>query len=206
MKSEHFRIDKSRVHQDPGDKSYVIEIPTLPAYAVEYAHVWVNGLCGDAYSIEGRKLRIPFPDYSIDANDTVGVTVFFHGFRDFDALFPQVTLSHLQQRLGRFYAEAEKCLDEAAWLSFALMCGAIFEGLLFWRLGKTPNDQVKFYELVEEAHQSGLIDPEAKRIMHSARDFRNRVHADNYDKDYVERKDAMDIRTTMGKMIQDFSL
>ena len=78
------------------------------------------------------------------------------------------------------------------------MCGAIYEGLLY---GIFKNRDV-FFSLIEKASQKEIIDEDTKQIMHTARELRNLVHGNNYEKPYVTRLQAMDMRTIMDKLIK----
>ncbi|MNP50482.1 hypothetical protein D3C76_1447490 [compost metagenome] len=115
-------------------------------------------------------------------------------------LFPKVTDDKIANRLGCFYEEAEKCLSNNAWLSYSLMCAAIFEGLLYWKY-KTKES---LYSLTENAYAENVIDLHTKLIIDNVRNSRNLVHTNNYNDDYISRCKAMDIRTTMDKLIKEF--
>ena len=109
--------------------------------------------------------------------------------------------SSLAKRLGEFYEKSEKAFENGAWLSYALLCGGIFEGLL---LDKKVAGNI-FYDKIEEAEKQLIINDLQKQIMHTARKARNILHANKYNDPYIIRKDAMDIRTTMDVLIKEFS-
>jgi hypothetical protein len=104
----------------------------------------------------------------------------------------------LRERLGSFYEESEASFDSGAWLSFALMCGAVYEGLLYARFKKN----ISFNKLIVMAKSEAIIDSEIVEIMHTARSLRNLVHAGNYSSVYVSRLQAMDMRKVMGRLIK----
>lgn len=81
-----------------------------------------------------------------------------------------------------------------------LMCGAIFEGMLFAKL-EQPNNS-KFHQLITSARQNNLINIDTESKMNKVRVYRNLVHASRHSDPYVSRVDAMDIRTTLDKLIK----
>jgi hypothetical protein len=96
------------------------------------------------------------------------------------------------------YKGIQKDFRNGGWLSYALMCGAIFEGLLFAML----NVNKSFKELIQDALSSGKIDSQTSTIMDKTRDFRNLVHSNRFRQPYITRAEAMDIRTIMDKLIK----
>ena len=81
------------------------------------------------------------------------------------------------------------------------MCGAIFEGVL---LAKGLKESLS--KKIEKARNNGIIDERTQQVMNSVNDFRNLVHAYKYDKSYVTRANAMDIRSVLDRIIVDFSM
>lgn len=106
----------------------------------------------------------------------------------------------MKKRLAEFYEDAEKCFESGAWLPFVLMCGGIFEGLLMYKGFKSGS----FYDDIKDANEDNIITSNQASIMHNVRKFRNIVHANNCEKDYISRKDAMDIRIVLDKLIDEF--
>lgn len=133
--------------------------------------------------------------------DYYRLVIHYHGIKDYEALFPNVADKNLRARLGKFYEEVETNFDNATWLSYSLMCGALYEGLLYSHLGMDS----KFGELIDEALKRELIDPKTAGIMHTTRELRNLVHASRCAESYVTRAQAMDMRTTMDRLIQNAS-
>lgn len=209
MDTTLFDLDYGSARREhKGNKDIVIfTISTLPAYAIEYSDFLINGLGGhkegdlvkeeSIYEIRGNEILCKVADVSYD--DALRLVVFYHGIRDYRLLFPSVADIGLVERLALFYEEAEKNFESGAWLSYALMCGAIYEGLLFNKLGKN----MKFQILIAEALDNH-IDKRTADIMERARNFRNLVHANRFSEAYVSRVDAMDMRTTMDKLIKGF--
>lgn len=187
-----------------GNPIITYDIPTLSAYAIGYSDVLINGLGshqeGIDFEIKSDQLIWNHPTY-INGDDKVRLVIHYHGIRDYRLLFPTVTNASLVERLASFYEEAEKDLKSAAWLSYVLMCGAIFEGLLYAILSVNK----RFRDLIQDALVAGRIDSHTAQIMHKTRNFRNRVHANNYGKPYMTRADAMDIRAVMDKLIKTLS-
>jgi hypothetical protein len=193
----------SATHETRNGKSIVVfKVPTLPAYAIEHSDFSINGLGsnkeGDAYVINGNEVLCEEND--VQTGDSLRLIVYYHGIRDYRLLFPSVADSDLVERLANFYEEAEKNFANGAWLSYALMCGAIYEGLLFAKLGINGG----FAVLTRNALAGGLINSETADVMDKARNFRNLVHANRFCEIYVSRADAMDMRTTIDKLIKKF--
>lgn len=205
MKSTIFYLDcnsPSCIENKISDNEYQYEftIPILPAYAVEYFVIQIGALSyfqSKDERIQNDKLIVK-SEYSFkDFNITVAIH--YHGIRDYSLLFPWVGNNDLRKRLGEYYREAELNFDSGAWLSFALMSGAVFEGILHAKLNR--ND--KFQDLITGAYNSGLIDNQTQTIMNMVRDQRNLVHANKYATPYVTRTDAMDIRKILDKLIKE---
>ena len=102
--------------------------------------------------------------------------------------------------MAEFYEDAEKCFEKGAWLPFSLMCGGIFEGIL---LANKINER-KFQKQIDIAKQNKIINGREEKIMNNVRNNRNIVHANNYGSNYVSRKEAMDIRSTLDLLIEKF--
>ena len=206
MKSTIFDLDTTAptcVHKNPSDSIHLYEftIPTLPAFAIEYFTLQFGALScfpGKEDSIQNDKLTV-CPGYDLEGFDSK-LVVHYHGIRDYKLLFPFVVDPSLQERLGNFYREAEITFENASWLSFMLMCGAIFEGILFAKLKQNKS----FNDLISAASQQGLIDTHTKSIMTIVRCYRNLVHANRHTEPYVSRIDAMDTRITLDRLIKAF--
>ncbi|MBW4443943.1 MAG: hypothetical protein KME10_22495 [Plectolyngbya sp. WJT66-NPBG17] len=178
---------------------YEFTIPTLSAFAIEYFTLQFGALScfpDKEDLIQNDKLTVQ-PGYSLDGMDCK-LVIHYHGIRDYKLLFPFVTNSSLQERLGDFYREAEIAFENASWLSFMLMCGAVFEGILFAKLGQNKS----FKDLITAAKQQGVIDTHTESIMTTVRGYRNLVHANRHTELYVSRIDAMDTRITLDKLIK----
>ena len=205
MDSTIFDVDTSTEilgTSSSGQPIITYNIPSLSAYAIDHSDVLINGLGshqeGVDYEINGNQL-IWNDQTSIDPHDKVRLVIHYHGIRDYRLLFPNVADPNLVERLASFYEEAEKDFRSGAWLSYALMCGAIFEGLLYAML----NVNKTFNELIQDALASGRIDVQTSIVMDKTRNFRNLVHANRYGQPYIARAEAMDIRTIMDKLIKD---
>jgi hypothetical protein len=143
-----FLLDKpERVLGQLGAGPAEYRVPTLPAYAIEYAELRVNRSTdgvGKADLLLDRDFEIKgdiviWPTYNPPLGGGVAserLIVHFHGIRDYGCLFPQMGCEAMTRRVGEYYREAEICFEQSAWFSFAVMCGAVFEGLLFDRYPK----------------------------------------------------------------------
>lgn len=216
MKSQQFILQKRLFtpNQFEGNiRAAKYLVPFLSAYAIEYAELIVppdlDGvretriLIDLGFTIDGDKVlwhsyRQPiFGDY-----DPI-LIIHYHGIRDYKLLFPAISSEVRVQRLANYYEEADKCFEASAWLSFMMMCGAVFEGLLFDRVGSSKVK--KFTGLITKATQQKLITADEKILMDKVRGYRNIVHLDNNEDSYVSRADVMDTRKVLDTIIQRFS-
>jgi hypothetical protein len=118
--------------------------------------------------------------------------------RDFgDLSLAGLGLEHsVEQILTARSIEASKCVDAGAHVSAVIMCGSLLEGILlatalklpakFNRASSSPkykeSEKVKPFQewtlanLIDVAHEVGLLRLDVKKFGHSLRDFRNYVH------------------------------
>lgn len=209
METVVFDLDVKATCGGGTTSSGIFVVPTLPAYAVEWVDLQLDygqKLREGQFRIEGARVIADPATSGIWIDKSVGVRLYIthHGIRDYALLFPAVADPALRKRLGDFYEEAEKNFQNGAWLSFALMCGAVFEGILWDLLGSPTDDG--FYEMTQDALSMKEIDQHTADIMDIVRKHRNLVHAGKFEKPYVSRVDAMDIRTTMDKLIRKVAL
>ena len=210
MKSVVFKVDFDKVRQEeiPEIKNeyyLYIEIPMLPAYSIEYFTIQygpLNSTIEDYKIVNNNQLKL-HSVYTIKELKQVSnlITIHYHGIKDFGMLFPWINDYKLRNRLGFFYEEAEKNFEMGSWLSFSIMCGAVFEGMLYAKLNFPSK---VFEELINDAFSEGIISEDEKDIMDRVRKKRNLVHSNNYKKSYITRKTAMDIRNTLNKLLKKF--
>jgi hypothetical protein len=193
---------------DNGNDTCECIIDLLPAYAISYTELSISGFThfeGNNYRLDMKNSKLiilyNYTSFINDAkyDDNILYIDYFE-IRDYSLLFPKVMEKDIAIRLGNFYEEAEKCFENNTWLSYSLMCAAIFEGMLFSKYKNTKT----FNELINDAFRLGDIDKSTYDTMHLTRDTRNLVHTNNYTKDYISRINAMDIRTTMDNLIKEF--
>lgn len=184
------------------DYDNMYTIPILPAFCVEYFVAQIGALTyyQDKCDIITNNTITCKAEYST-AEFEKKIIIYYHGIRDYSLLFYWVTEQQLRERLGMFYREAENDFDNGAWLSFALMSGAIFEGILY---SKILGSSKTFHDMINYAHSNNIIDGKTKDIMHNVRQFRNLVHSNMYSSMYITRADAMDIRSILDKVIKEF--
>ena len=90
--------------------------------------------------------------------------------------------------------EAVRCRKAGAFLSTIFMCGSILEGLLLGTATKNPKEfnqanaspkhdgkvkpfhDWKLSELIDVAHEVGILSLDVKKFSHALRDFRNYIH------------------------------
>jgi hypothetical protein len=185
--------------------TWYIPIPILPAFSVEYFTIQAGGVNAITVGeIRGDKVILPkmhllYPDWK-----SIHVVIHYHGIRDYGLLFPWVTDRDLRKRIGEFYEESEKNFEQGAWLSFALMCGAVFEGILYAKL-MPQRDRNSFEIMIKDAYSNAkILDDKQRNTMNRIRRLRNLVHVNKFKSSYIKRKDAMDIRATMDELIKKF--
>lgn len=194
---------------DAYERVIAVEVPTLAAYAVEYADFMPpididSGLSilslGAHFSVNADELSFSSGfSLKFSSIESCRLVIHYHGIRDYTDLFPRISDAQLRIRLGQFYEEAERTFENGSWLAFALMASAVYEGLLGWKLNSRSEP---FAKLIAEAHQQGLIDTHEAQILGTAREHRNLVHASRFESPWVRRADAMDMRTTMDGLIR----
>ena len=184
------------------------EIPTLKAYAIEYSEFTFRGGFNEHKEmIEGRDFELVedgliwhgFFEPMLPSMDYYRLVIHYHGIKDYALLFPHVKNCFLQQRLGRFYEESEVCFENGAWLAFALMCGAIYEGMLFDHGGGRER---AFSKLIAIGKREDILDEYSEGIINRTRELRNLVHPGLAEKPFVTRADAMDMRTVLDRLIK----
>ncbi|MEH7754777.1 DUF4145 domain-containing protein [Bacillus toyonensis] len=184
-----------------------LKIPILPAFSVSYFSIEHRGdlvfsvirddINSDVVIVE---TDMPF----LHDFEQISVVVHYNGIRNYSLLFPWVEVDGLKCDLGSFYEEAEKNFDQGAWLSFALMCGAVFEGMLYDKLGYPSENNFNY--MTNIAYDRNVIDKQQKVIIDKVRKLRNRIHCNRFNKPYVSRTDAMDMKSILDRLIKDFSL
>jgi hypothetical protein len=104
--------------------------------------------------------------------------------------------------MAHYYSEAELCLERNCCLSYTLMCGAIFESILYDKfhedaeVDKNPSAK-NFGKLLDKAHIDGEIFEDTYNVMNNAKNKRNLIHAGCDSEEYPTRRDAMDIRAAL---------
>ena len=182
--------------------STTLQLARIEAYAIDYFDFLINGVAGNypCINIQGFNIVITATEYDLDVDDHLELLIHYHGIRDYEALFSFVADTSLRKRIAEFYHDSEKCFENGAWLPFSLMCGGIFEGILISQSISGNN----FADKISNALSAGIIDSNTRLVMDNVRDNRNLVHANRHNQPYVARKEAMDIRTTLDKLIEKF--
>lgn len=216
MKSILFEIPKSNIKTlecKPGSDykyEWYINIPLLPAFSI--THFSIQAQISVSFSTRNDKIQdqyliveSEFHSNRLGDNEDVIVVLNYHGIRDYSLLFPWITNDSLRNRVGLFYEEADKSFETESWLSLALMCGGVFEGMLYALLQPSTNNHT-FSKMLNLAKESGILTDNQFVIMDSIRELRNLVHGNKYNSSYITRKEAMDIRATLDQIIKDVSL
>ncbi|GMR68009.1 DUF4145 domain-containing protein [Bacillus sp. MN7755] len=216
MKSILFEIPKKHIKNistKPGSKypyEWHIYIPLLPAFSITHFSIQAN--ISVSFStrndrIHGHYLIVESEMHprSLSENEDVIVVLNYHGIRDYSLLFPWIQDKSLRNRIGLFYEEADKSFETESWLSLALMCGSVFEGMLYGLLQPSTNNHT-FFKMLKVAKEKGIITVSQFAIMDRIRELRNLVHSNTYNLPYITRREAMDIRATLDQIIKDVSL
>lgn len=216
MKSQQFILEKCLSTPDQFERNIKAAeylVPVLPAYAIDYAELIVppdlDGvsetriLIDHGFEIEKDKVLWHSYRQPIFGDIEPILIIHYHGIRDYKLLFPAISSEIRMQRLANYYEEADKCFETGAWLSFMMMCGAVFEGLLFDSIGSS--NAKKFNELITKAANQNLITSDEQNLIDKVREYRNIVHLDNSEDRYVSRADVMDTRKILDLIIQRLS-
>lgn len=182
----------------------VYRIPTLSAYAIidshlsldsnpyiEIAHPSVD------YTLKDDIVEIPNKHGNLFGSPTGLLIVYHNGIKDFQLLFPHIINESLRARLGEFAEEANNCFQSKSWVSYCLMVGGVLEGLLYHQFG-----DLKFYELTKKAEKFKIITKEEAALIHEIREARNKIHANNHEKEIVNRRMALDLSTAYDRLIK----
>ncbi|EJQ55127.1 DUF4145 domain-containing protein [Bacillus mycoides] len=186
---------------------WYLKIPILPAFSVEYFSIEHRGdlvFSVTKDDVNADVLIVETDTPTFHDFEEISVVVHYNGIRNYSLLFPWIEKDGLKRDLGLFYEEAEKNFDQGAWLSFTLMCGAVFEGMLYDKLGYPSKNN--FNNMINVAEDTNIINEHQKNIINKARELRNRVHCNKFDLDYVSRTDAMDMKSLLDRLLKDFSL
>lgn len=179
-----------------------LPLPIINAYAIDYYDFRLNGVAGYSswVDIKDGCIDVTAVEFTIAPYENYELLIYYHGIRDYEALFPFVTDSKLRERMADFYEDAEKCFESSAWLPFLLMCGGLFEGML---RSQSVTD-FSFAAQISKAAEENIITTEEASIMTKVRQGRNVIHASKSESEYIKRKDAMDIRKVLDKLIDKF--
>ncbi|MEN8078956.1 hypothetical protein ABFP60_18490 [Clostridioides difficile] len=209
------------------NNSLTANLPILKAFGINQAHFLsgvLNCMLGDEMKIDNGILTLYFPDdYEIDLSDgdfrTVEnksiLNIYHTGIKDYSLLFPNIQAQNkdLAIRLGKYYYESENAYNNELWLSFILMCGGIFEGLLYhelnyptYKAGKNKGESMTFYDMNKLAIEKNIILKNDYEIINKARKARNSIHANKYTFNYYSRKDAVEMKHILDKLIYKFSI
>ena len=101
--------------------------------------------------------------------------------------------------MGQFYEESEVSFENGAWLSFALLSGAIYEGMLLDFGERKPKT---FAKLISMGKKKTILDEFSAGIMNQTRALRNLVHPDRAGEPFVTRAQAMDMRKVLDRLIK----
>ncbi|MGL6107242.1 DUF4145 domain-containing protein [Romboutsia sp.] len=201
MKDFILKLHKKDTYLNKNDIVY--DLPITNAFGI-ISYTFYNGsisneLESDFLLKDGRLILKGYAKTYSRLEEISILVINYKEIRDYKLLFPNILKENneLAQRLGQYYYEGEKSFENKAWLTYSLMCAAIYEGLLYF----TNTQDKSFFERIEKAYNTNIIDENEKEIMHTAREYRNLVHAEKYTKEYVSRKSAVDMRTTMDCLV-----
>ncbi|MEW8200746.1 MAG: hypothetical protein AB2653_12445 [Candidatus Thiodiazotropha endolucinida] len=182
----------------------IYKVPTLPAYAILNHDLIRNATDVDGldnttdYEIIEDTIRIKRVDLIPEGLHTnCSLTLFYAGIRDYSLLFPHISDPKLKERLGQFAEEADNTFQNGSWMSFTIMAISAIEGLLFNEIGNK-----KLNQLIEKAHEIGILNTNEKALLHSAREVRNRVHAGLFKEPLADRIFGTDLYVLYDQLIK----
>lgn len=210
MRSTVFNLERFIDGPDYGEsKPTVFEVPMLPAYSIEYATLTLppgldsgaspDLLDGDGFNINGKQVMVTTNYNRTFFSGSPRLVVHYNAIRDYALLFPSVK-KEKADGLGEYYREAEANYASGAWLSFCLMAGSIYEGLLQVFL---EDEGSHFVTLIENAKDK-VIDEETAKHMNEIREMRNLTHLNNHKKP-LDRILVVDIRKELDRIVKKFS-
>lgn len=213
MKSTHFVLDNPIYRSEPSNNYYEkcwaeFRVPTLRAYS--FTNHSIDGVNMDSEggttpissAIVDDKVLIYGVDKLMNTlrPSSPVLTVYHFGIKDYSLLFPEIEDPALKQRVGLFMEEADKTFEQEAWLSFVVMAGSVFEGILS---DLTADHGSTFGKLVSKVDDLQVLDGYVVSVLRDAVKFRNHVHAGRYNEETAIRQDAMNIRVQLDQFIKD---
>lgn len=212
MNSTNFTLinPQYRVKQDDSghDKKHVVyKVPTLPAYSISNFSIdKINqSLDGDIQYDSPAIVDDLLIVYGGDRFDQVInpadplLTIYHFGISDYSLLFPQINEPDLRERVGLFMEEADKAFTQRAWLSFCVMAGGVFEGLLSHL---TEDHKMTLGGIVNKVESLAIFDSHQISVLRQVVSFRNHVHAGRYQETTASRSDAMHVRVQLDYFIK----
>ena len=212
MKSTHFVLEnpiyRSKLNDSGYEESLVeFKVATLPAYSftnhsIDGVNMNVDGITTPISSaIVNDRVIIPGVNKLINMlrPSTPVLTVYHFGIKDYSLLFPEIMDSALKTRVGLFMEEADKTFEQEAWLSFVVMAGSVFEGVLSNLIADYGST---FGTLVNKVSELKILDEYEISILKDAVKFRNHVHAGKFKEETAARQDAMNIRVQLDQFIK----
>lgn len=220
MKSAFFKLTNPEYSSETDEHGFYrcwarFRVPVLPAYAIlNYTIQGVtsryNGLTGELdgavdaiesgivddvvilYGIDDLTQRLMPTDPTLVIN--------YLGIRDYQKFFPHFENQLLRERAAQFLEEADKTFEEASWLAFAMMAGAVFESLLFDIVGDT---RVGFGSLINKIKAAKVFEEMELAALQIACDARNLIHAGRYGDVYITREKAMRVRVVLEQFLRN---
>jgi len=186
-----------------------LDLEFLNSLSINYINIYISGApqqTEDAdYTVDGRRLILSSElSSSVGVNDEIELLIHYYGVRDYQSLFYFLGDHELEDKMGRYYHESELCFVNGCWLSYLMMVGAIFEGILYDKLKDAieldkDNAAKNFGKLLDKAYGDGSIIDETYMIMNSIRKKRNLVHVGCDPDSYPTYTDAMDAKAVLMK-------
>jgi hypothetical protein len=201
MKKFSIKLYKKDSYINGNDILY--HIPIIDAFGIVsytyYSGIISNGEEGNIIIKDKKLVLVNYAEYYKHIAEFSILTISYCAIRDYSLLFPSILKENkkLAQRLGKYYYEAEKAFEGESWLTYSLMCAAIYEGLLYFKI----TERVDFIQKINGAFNRSMINEKERNLMHIARQKRNLVHPNNYNQEYVLRSEAVDMRTAMDDII-----
>lgn len=181
------------------------EIKTISAYAIGHVTIFIDGVANnlgveDFFLDKDSVILNLRLDGCLRENGNYYIQIHYYGIRDYTLFFPDVAMEDpvRAKRMGMLYEEAEKCFQNAAWLSFAIMSAAVFEHILYFKLNRVENN---LSPLIDKAESSGVISCSEALLMRKVKNLRNAIHCNRTNIEYIEKINAMGLKKLIDKII-----
>lgn len=209
MDSVRIKVKGMDFSVERGSLKKYIDLKFLEAFSVSHIEMKISGAPSQNESqdffVDGYRVSLSQEvSEAVAEDDKIEFLISYYGVRDYSALFCFLSDDELVEKMGRYYRESEICFASGCWLSYLMMVGAIFEGILYDKLKdciELDRDiaSKNFGKLLEKAHAEGHLLKDAYDTMDSVRKKRNLIHVGCEPETYPSYTDAMDAKVVLRK-------